>query len=218
MDTTTLRSDLEADIAKRSTNLTSMRTMASRYGFSSTDIDTINRCAFPIIYAEWEGFFVYAMSLYLQAINQQGLTLDELNEHYYVLLCEKTYKQLKDYPDKFNKKKSFLYGFKGFMRNTGPVSFMTTVNTESNLGFDVMNTILGLYEIEKLKDHINNDAYSLKSKMNLFLDKRNGLAHGDPAASATASDISDAILLVELLMEHIKEHIITAADTDAFHV
>lgn len=218
MDTTTLRSDLEADIAKRSTNLTSMRTLASRYGFSQTDIDTINRCSFPIIYAEWEGFFVFAMSQYLQSINQQSLTLDELNEQYYVLLCEKTYKQLKDYPEKFNKKRNFLYNIKSFMRNTGTVSFLTTVNTESNLGYDVMNTILNLYKIEKLNDHINNDAYSLKSKMNIFLDKRNGLAHGDPAASATTTDISDAIYLVELLMEHVKEHIIAAADADAYHV
>lgn len=217
MDTTTLRSDLEADIAKRSTNLTSMRTLASRYGFSQTDIDTINRCSFPIIYAEWEGFFVFAMSLYLQSINQQHLSIDDLDEHYYVILCEKTYKQLKDYPDKFPKKRNFLYNFKNFMRNTGAVSFLTTVNTESNLGFDVMNTILNLYKIEKLNDHINNDAYSLKSKMNLFLDKRNGLAHGDPAASASNSDISDAIHLVEILMEHVKEHIIAAADADAFH-
>ena len=102
------------------------------------------------------------------------------------------------------------------MRNTESVSFFTTVNTESNLGFDVMNTILDLYKIEKVKDHINNDAYSLKSKMTMFLDKRNGLAHGDPAETATSTDVSDAILLVELLKEHVKEHIIEAAESNVF--
>lgn len=216
MDTTTLRSDIEADIAKRASNLTSMRTMSSRYGFSASDKDTMYRCTFPIIYAEWESFFVFAMSLYLQSVNQQHLSIDQLNEKYYVLLCEKTYKQLKDYPEKFNKKKNFLYNLKTFMRNTESVSFFTTVNTESNLGFDVMNTILDLYKIEKVKDHINNDAYSLKSKMTMFLDKRNGLAHGDPAETATSTDVFDAILLVELLMEHVKEHIIEAAESNVF--
>lgn len=216
MDTTTLRSDIEADIAIRTSHLTSLRTMSSRYGLSSSDVDTINRCAFPIIYAEWEGFFVFAMSLYLREINLLNLTLDQLDDKYYVLLCEKSYKQLKDYPDKFNKRKNFLIGLKTFMRNTGPVSLMTNVNTESNLGFDVMNTILGIYKIEKLEDHIFHDAYSLSSKMSLFLDKRNGLAHGDPAATATTNDISEAMQLVDLLMENVKEHIITAAVNDVF--
>lgn len=218
MDASTLRDDIEGDIESRLSNLTSLRTMSSRYSLSSKDKDAMHRCAIPIIYAEWEGFFSYAMSLYFREINKLGLKLDELDSQYYVLLCEKSYPQLQSYPEKLPQRQRFLNSIKMFMRNTNAVSFSTKVNTESNLGFKVMNSILHLYKIEMIEDHINHDSYSLKDAMDKFLTQRNGLAHGDPSITASEDDITVTIQLVEIAMEHVKENIIAAAEMDVYRL
>lgn len=217
MDTTLLRSELETDINNRQTHLTTLKTMPTRYGFIGPDIDTHLRCAFPIIYAEWEGFFVYAMATYIREINKIGITLEQLDDKYYVNNIEKSFKQFKEYPGKFNQQKNFLRNLQAYFRNTGSISINSEINTESNLGFNVTNAIFNLFNIELLEDHIDHNSYSLKNDMDKFLlVKRNGLVHGDPTATATNDDITNGIALVERLFEEVKERIIKAADTEVY--
>ena len=77
-----LRSEIESDITTRERNLTLIKTLPSRYpGFREEDKKCWERCSFPIIYAEWEGFFVSAFRLYLREISKENLMVHELSDH-----------------------------------------------------------------------------------------------------------------------------------------
>lgn len=217
MDETFLKSEIEADIAVRQQNLSRIKTIPSRYLFRQDDEDSWLRCAFPIIYAEWEGFFVYALSLYFREVNKLHLKLDELNDKYFVRNVEKSFKQLKEYPSVFGKKLSFLKNLLTYFRTMGVVDLNAEVNTESNLGFKVMNVILGGLNFTLVEDHIDHDAYSLKDDMDMFLlDKRNGLVHGDPASTVTTEQVTKAVALVERLMNLTKEAILNGYKNEVF--
>lgn len=217
MNIDVLRQELEADISLRASNMTTLVTMPSRYAYTEADRKTHIRGAFPIIYAEWEGFFVFAMSSYIRSVNAQHVTLDSLDERYYINHLEKSFKQIREYPNKISQQSRYLYDLKTHLRNVGDVALATVVNTESNLGFKVTNNILELYKIERLDDHIDHNSYSLKDDMDKFLlDKRNGLAHGDPTATISMDDIINGKHLVERLMEEIKERILKAAQDDVY--
>ena len=219
MDNSFLRSELEADIAVRQQNLSRIKTMPARYMFRGEDVNTWLRCAFPIIYAEWEGFFVYALSLYFREVNKLHLCLDDLNEKYFVRNADKKFKQLKEYPSDYGKRLTFLKNLLTYFRNTGEVDLQTEVNTESNLGFKVMNAILNGLNLKPIEDHIDHSAYSLKNDMDKFLlDKRNGLVHGDPASTVTSEQVTNAISLVERLMELTKESILEGYMNEVYKV
>lgn len=221
MDNTFLRSEIEADIITRQDNLSRIKTIPSRYFFREEDMQTWLRCAFPIIYAEWEGFFVYALSLYFREVNKLHLTLDDLHDLYFIRNAEKNFKQLNEYPKqgKSQKKNSFLRKMLDYFRNTGDVELNAEINTNSNLGFGVMNTILNHLGMKRIEEHIHHDAYSLKDDMDKFLlDKRNGLVHGDPASTVKIEDITKAISLVELLMQETKESILDGFQSEVYHI
>lgn len=217
MNSEVFKSDIDEDIAIRRSNLTSIKTLSTRYPFTDSDKDVWRRCSFPIIYAEWEGFFVNAMTLYIREVNRTGLSIDQLNDRYVVNVVEKKFKQLKEYPKDTNKKAKFLNNLKDYVRNTGQIQMPTEINTESNLGFKVTNAILDLYCIEQIEDHIDHDATSYKDEMEKFLlDKRNGLAHGDPSVTVTPTDIHNAIQLVDRLMETVKENLAKGLEDEVF--
>lgn len=217
MDESFLRSEIEADIAQRQLNLSHIKTIPTRYLFRQEDVNTWLRCAFPIIYAEWEGFFVYALSLYFREVNKLHLGLDQLNDKYFVRNADKNFKQLNEYPSVFKKRLAFLRDLHSYFRNTGDVTLSNEVNTESNLGFKVMNAILGGLNFTIIEDHIDHDAYSLKDDMDKsLLDKRNGLVHGDPAYTVSTDQVTNAVALVERLMNLTKDTILAGYKNEVF--
>lgn len=205
MDTRVFVEEVEADILERERNLTLLKTIPTRYGFQDNDKAAWIRCSFPIIYAEWEGFFVNTATLYLRQINGLKLRKGQLGKHYLVRDVEKKFKQINNnYPQKLEKRHDFISKFMQYSK-TDAVDLSTEINTESNLGFNELNGILKALTLNQVEDHVNNDAYSLKSDLNSFLlDTRNGIAHGNPMRTINAEDITKAINLVERLMEIVK--------------
>lgn len=201
MDVSLFNSEVQADINERIEHLSEIHTMPTRYPFRDKDKSTWRRCAYPMIYAEWEGFFVNTVSIYFREVNKLGLKLDDLHQNYYVRDIEKNFRQLKEYPSKQSQKHSFLKKLQTYFRNLGTVNLKSDVNTESNLGFEVVNAILENLNLQKIPDHIDNNEYSLKNDLNNFLLRnRNGLAHGDPSITVNDTDITSAINLVTRLM------------------
>lgn len=213
-----LRNEIGADIAARERNLTLMKTLPSRYhDFRTEDRECWERCSFPIIYAEWEGFFVSAFQLYLREINKLGLKINELSKHYLLRETECRFRQLKEYPKELKKKQNFLQSLMNYFRDDSPMMLKLDVNTESNLGYGIMNGILGYFNLSEVEDHINHDAYSLKDDMdNFMLHIRNGIAHGDPTVSASTADISKAVSLVERLMHLIEDVLCEGFDNEVY--
>lgn len=218
MNSDFLRNEIETDIAARERNLTLMKTLPSRYqDFRTEDRECWERCSFPIIYAEWEGFFVSAFQLYLREINKLGLKIHELSKHYLLRETECRFRQLKEYPKELKKKQNFLQNLMTYFRDDSPMMLRLDVNTESNLGFGIMNGILGYFNLVEVEDHINHDAYSLKDEMDIFmLHIRNGIAHGDPTISASSADITKAVSLVERLMHIIEDVLCEGFDNEVY--
>lgn len=206
MDTIVFLEEVEADIQDREVNLTLLKSIPVRYGFRPNDKATWTRCSFPIIYAEWEGYFVNTATLYLRQINGLNLRKEQLSKHYLVRDVEKKFKQINNqYPQKLDKRHNFISDFMQYCKND-TVDLSTEINTESNLGFQELNGILETLNLTTVEDHVNHDAYSLSKDLNKFLlDTRNGIAHGNPTQTITADDIARAIELVRDLMEIIKE-------------
>lgn len=214
-----LRSELEADIAIRRDNLSRIKTMASRYSFRDDDQASWRRCCFPIIYAEWEGFFVLSLSLYFREINKLHLSLDDLSDKYFVRNAHKKFRQFTNFPEGFDKRLRFLKDLLLYFRNVGEVDLIKDVNTESNLGFKTANAILGGLDLRQIEDHVNHDAYSIKDELDkILLDKRNGLVHGDPASTVTNTQIAQAVDLVFLLMDLTKDSILEGYSREVFRV
>lgn len=217
MDTRVFLEEVEADIQDREVNLTLLKSIPVRYGFRPNDKATWTRCSFPIIYAEWEGYFVNTATLYLRQINGLNLRKEQLSKHYLVRDVEKKFKQINNqYPQKLDKRHNFISDFMQYCKND-TVDLSTEINTESNLGFQELNGILETFNLTTVEDHVNHDAYSLKDDLNKFLlDTRNGIAHGNPTQTITADDIARAIELVRDLMEIIKEKFREGLEHEAF--
>ena len=213
-----LRNEIESDIVARDRNLTLMKTLPSRYpDFREEDKACWERCSFPIIYAEWEGFFVSAFQLYLREINKLGLKINELSKHYLLRETECRFRQLKEYPKEMKKRQNFLLDLMTYFREDSPLILKLDVNTESNLGYGIMNGILNYFNLSMVEDHIDHDAYSLKDDMDKFmLYTRNGIAHGDPTITATTADITKAIALVKRLMYVIEDVLCEGFDNEVY--
>lgn len=213
-----LRNEIESDISERERNLMLIKTLPSRYpDFREEDRKCWERCSFPIIYAEWEGYFVSAIQLYLREINKLGLKIYELSKHYLLRETECRFRQLKEYPSDMKKKQTFLQSLMAYFRDEDPMVLKLEVNTESNLGYGIMNGILVYFNLSIVEDHINHDSYSIKDDMDKFmLHIRNGISHGDPTISATTGDITKAIALVERLMHIIEDVLCEGFDNEVY--
>lgn len=215
-----LRSEIESDITTRERNLTLIKTLPSRYpGFREEDKKCWERCSFPIIYAEWEGFFVSAFRLYLREISKENLMVHELSDHYLLHESECRFKQLKEYPSELKRRHKFIKNLLTFYRDDSPLTLVPNINTESNLGFNVMNNILGYFCLNTVNDHIDNNAYSLKDDMDKFLlNTRNGIAHGDARITASTEEITKAISLVTRLMHIIKDILCSGVEAQVYRI
>ena len=213
-----LRNEIEADIVVRERNLTLIKTLPSRYpDFRMEDKACWERCSFPIIYAEWEGFFVSAFQLYLREINKLGLKIHELSKHYLLRETECRFRQLKEYPKEMKKRQNFLLDLMTYFREDTPMFLNLDVNTESNLGYGIMNGILNYFNLSTVEDHIDHDAYSLKADLDKFmLYTRNGIAHGAPTVTVSTEDITKAISLVKRLMNVIEDMLCEGFDNEVY--
>lgn len=217
MDSRVFIEEVEADIQERERNLTLLKTIPTRYGFKSNDQAAWIRCSFPIIYAEWEGFFVNTATLYLRQINGLNLNKTQLGKHYLVRDVEKKFKQINNnYPFKLDSRHRFICDFMNYCK-TDAIDLSTEINTESNLGFQELNGILETLNLCSVEDHVNHDEYSLKNDLNKFLlDTRNGIAHGNPTKTITSSDVVRAIDLVKNLMEIVKGKFREGLDNEVY--
>ena len=196
---TILEQDIESDIIERQELLLQAKTLPFRYNFSTIDEQFFLNYSFPIIYSIWEGFVQTTFQTYIREINRLNLTYDTLCDQLLVKHMEYTFKQLKEYPDRLNKKLNFFDSLKSFFA-TGNIYIVPFVDTESNVGFNVLNKILLNFNIETISEYYR-PRYSLKDELDKFLLRiRNDVAHGQNSVIVDRSDVIRAIDLVELLM------------------
>ena len=138
------------------------------------------------------------------------LSIDDVCNPILIYHIESTFPQFKQYPepDKFNRKVNFFDKLAKFYKTT-PLEINPNINTESNVGFNVLNRILSDFNVEKIPEY-PEPQYSLKDELAKLLQIRNSVAHGQKSAiGVNREDLERAIKVVDKLMELVFERIKT---------
>lgn len=161
-----------------------------RYSLSSKHKDIFSTQSISMIYAIWESFIQKSFNLYIDELNGIGIDFYEFRDEIVIHHMENSFNQFKQYPEKDNKKIIFFSSLKEFHANSN-CSISRVVNTESNVGLNVLNTLLKSFALEKFPEHWKDYTHpnpNLKESLDLFLRLRNAVAHGGDLISEDKID------------------------------
>lgn len=161
-----------------------------RYSFSSKHQDILSKQSISMIYSIWEGFIQKSFNLYIDELNKINLEFYDFCDGIVIHHMENSFKQFKEYPLKDNKKRKFFNSLKEFHASNS-FTIPRVVNTESNVGFSVLNKLLGNFSIEQFPEYWKEYSYpnpNLQKSLDLFLQLRNAIAHGGDLTSENKID------------------------------
>ncbi|PPJ62267.1 MAE_28990/MAE_18760 family HEPN-like nuclease [Cuspidothrix issatschenkoi] len=208
---TLLEQEIMSDIEERRELMSWLKLLCARYGFSNTDEELFLYYSIPIVYATWEGFIQTSFQIYVRELNKLELTIDQVCDSIIIYHIESKFPQFKQYPDaeKFKKKVNFFNKL-GVFYKTNPLEINPNINTESNVGFKVLNRILTDFNLDKIPEY-PEPRYSLEEELDKFLLKiRNTVAHGQQSSIVVKrEDLERAIKLVDKLMDLVFDRIKT---------
>lgn len=152
----------------------------SRYELTSKHFKIFSTNSISILYSIWEGFVQKLFGLYIDEINKEEIKLFSLCDNLIIFCKERNFGQLKEYPQKNRSKILYIKQLKLFYSNDIH-SIPRVIDTESNIGFEVLNRQLEHFNIEIYPEHWGIYKYpnpNLKENLKLFLKLRNTVAHG----------------------------------------
>jgi RiboL-PSP-HEPN len=161
-----------------------------RYSLSLKHQDILSTQSISMIYSLWESFVQKSFNLYIDELNRVGIDFYDFCDEIVIHHMENSFKQFKEYPGNDNKKVRFFASIKDFHASNS-CSISRVVNTESNVGFNVLNKLLKSFALENFPEHWGNYAHpnpNLRDSLELFLRLRNAVAHGGDLASEEKID------------------------------
>ena len=161
-----------------------------RYSLSWKHQDILSKQSISMIYSIWEGFIQKSFNLYIDELNKIDIELHDFCDSIVIHHMENYFKQFKEYPSKDSRKIFFFNSLKEF-RTGNNFSIPRTINTESNVGFSVLNKLLGNFSIEKFPQHWKDYSHpnpDLQKSLEFFLQMRNTIAHGGDLTSENKID------------------------------
>lgn len=150
------------------------------FSFPATKKELLSPYSITMLYSIWEGFVAKSFHLYVDFINEQHILYNELSDPILIYDMESKFKQFKDYPEKQNKKSKFFTDLYVHCQSN-VLEIFPFVDTEDNVGFDVLNKLMDTFVLEKFPQHWGGYKYpkpNLKETMGAFLRYRNAVAHG----------------------------------------
>lgn len=223
-DPTLLEQEILSDIEERRELMSRIKLLCPRYGFSLEDEELFLNYSIPIVYSIWEGFIQTSFQIYIRELNKLNLNINNICFPILIHHIESKFPQFKQYPenDKLKKKVNFFDKLGQFYQcNTLEIS--AKVNTESNVGFKVLNRILTDFHLETIPEYLETipeypePRYSLPDELDKFLLKiRNSVAHGQNSIVVNREDLERAIKLVERLMDLVFERIKTGFTNNSY--
>lgn len=186
-DVISFERNIEIDIDERKIVLSEIERalFTQRYNLSRKHYDILSIQSISMIYSIWEGFVQKSLNEYIDFINNSNILKHDLSDELYVHHVESSFKQFREYPDKYNRKVTFLRNLNQFF-NESITKLNISVDTKSNVGFEVLNSLLKIFCIEQFQEHWRNYTHpnpTLKETMFYFLKYRNGVAHGGDISS-----------------------------------
>lgn len=210
-----LEQEIKSDIQERKELMSKIKTFSSRYPFDSEDKELFLRYSIPTVYAIWEGFIQTSFQTYVDELNTLNLTTMTLCKPILVYHLETNFKQFKEYPGKPTGKIVFFDKLSQFYQSES-IEITREINTESNVGFNVLNKILAIFNLQGIQEY-PEPRYSIKQDLDGFLlRKRNAIAHGELSTAVSQEDIERAIYLIETLMDLVFDRIIEGFETQSY--
>lgn len=151
-----------------------------RYSFSQKHLTILSSNSISILYSIWEGFIQQIFAIYIDEINEEHNELFSLCDSLIIFCKERKFKELKEYPTKANKKITMIRKMKEFYKSDVQI-IPRNIDTESNVGFEVLNRLLSHFNIEAYPEHWQNYKHpnpTLKENLTFFLKIRNTISHG----------------------------------------
>ena len=151
-----------------------------RYRHNKRHSEILRVQSISMVYAIWEGYMQQTLQLYIKYIDYMEIKFLELNDNIIAYHMENSFKQFREYPHKSGKKAIFFNDLSAFYKEDIHTLY-PRVDTESNLGFDVMNRLLEQFGVEKFPECWEEYKYpnqTLKVMLKDLLRYRNSIAHG----------------------------------------
>ena len=211
---TILEQDIRSDIGERQQLMLQIKTLYLRYQFNERDEKLFLSYSMPAIYAIWEGFIQTSFKTYVQEINKINLSVNTVHKQILCYHIENSFKQFKQYPKNYNKKVVFFDKL-GEFYSADIIEITRTINTENNVGFDVLNRLLAAFNLEKIPDYY--EQRWLKNELDeRLLRIRNQVAHGQDSIIVSRNDLEDSINLVNILMELVLNRTMIGFSTESY--
>ena len=211
-DPTLLEQEIMSDIDERRDLMSRLKALSPRYHFLPEDEALFLNYSIPIVYSIWEGFIQTSFQIYIRELNKLNLKISDICYPILIYHIESEFPQFKQYPEKDNLSKKVKFFEKlGQFYQSNTLEISANVNTESNVGFKVLNRILKDFKLDTILTHPEpNSNYSLQDDLDKFLLKiRNNVAHGQNSIVVHREDLDRAIKLVDRLMYLVFERIKT---------
>lgn len=156
-----------------------------RYKLSRKHYSLLAVQSISILYSYWEGFVQNSFRMYIEYINSLDIDFNQLSDEIIVFHMDKTFKQFREYPGKTKQKIAFFHKLSEHFSERQHDIF-GKIDTESNVGFDVLNKLLSQFSLQVFPEHWGEYTYpdtNLKEMLRIFLRYRNGVAHGGDISS-----------------------------------
>lgn len=188
--------EIYEDIKWREEQLLMIKTLPRLYSFSDSHKELIIKNAFLNIYALWEGYVQNSFQIYVRELNRLELKRNEVTHSilYHTIDC--AFPQLKEYPEEFHRRLDFIVKLNDFFDETFKIS--SKINTESNVGLEVLNRILRRFNFVEIEN------YPYKNQLKSLLMYRNHIAHGNMDAEVNSSNLVDSQKKVDEFVDLIK--------------
>lgn len=178
------------DIEWRISELATLKSIPIKYGFKLEHREMHIKYSVPAIYAIWEGFVKNCFSIYSKHLNSLKIKRSEISisllTHQLDSECDFNNPRIN-----FDSKQKIVSLIDSLLVDI--INIKSSIPTESNVNFKVLNKILERFCIDKID-------VKYESGLNKLLMFRNTIAHGENSLIVNMNHIIDFVALVENLM------------------
>lgn len=221
MNSAELWAEIEADQAWREDEI---RFLQNRLSGLESDLDKrrFRRALILILYAHFEGFFRFALSHYIKAVNRAGLTCQEAQTALAAATLTEVFRELRNptsksrafqrsLPDdaklhRFARDKEFLDRLEDFMSRRLAIPD-DVIDTESNLKPHVIRK--NLYHLGFSPDKFS----AFEGQVNKLLNFRNRIAHGETRQGIDDEDYASLREAAQKMMNEMKREIMQSIES-----
>ena len=160
--------DISRDLDWREAEIASMRLLLSRRDISSKQVEVLLRAAWALLYAHYEGFMKYCLTLFYEEISARSVKCENLPIPTQIFALAKVLKQIRTMPpaEMINEVTNFQ------SKHLDSFASFPEVDTDSNLWPETLIALLISADLDSKTVEEN------RPKLATLVARRNEIAHG----------------------------------------